>query len=183
MRRSKIGTIRHLLAAAADVGLHPHGHSGTRGVQGSGDHRPRQQWRRLRPACPGPPAGHAGAESRIRHPGRERSRCRRHHRPVPVRHRQEAQSQPDDRGLGDDRRNPDQQGAGHSRSGDAAGLLDRRVPASGRAADSPIKSLRDLIDKFKADPGSVSWGGLAVGSPTTSCQAWLSRLWAAMSVR
>ena len=33
------------------------------------------------------------------------------------------------------------------------------------AADSPIKSLQDLIDKFKADPGSVSWGGFAVGSP------------------
>jgi len=33
------------------------------------------------------------------------------------------------------------------------------------ASDSPIKSLQDLIDKFKADPGSVSWGGFAVGSP------------------
>ncbi|WP_037448341.1 Bug family tripartite tricarboxylate transporter substrate binding protein [Skermanella stibiiresistens] len=33
------------------------------------------------------------------------------------------------------------------------------------AADSPIKSLQDLLDKFKADPGSVSWGGFAVGSP------------------
>lgn len=33
------------------------------------------------------------------------------------------------------------------------------------AADSPIRSLDDLIRKFKADPGSVSWGGFAVGSP------------------
>jgi putative tricarboxylic transport membrane protein len=33
------------------------------------------------------------------------------------------------------------------------------------AADSPIKSLDDLIKKFKADPGSVSWGGFAAGSP------------------
>jgi len=33
------------------------------------------------------------------------------------------------------------------------------------AANSPIKSLQDLVDKFKADPGSVSWGGFAVGSP------------------
>ena len=33
------------------------------------------------------------------------------------------------------------------------------------AADSPIKSLADLIAKFKADPGSVSWGGFALGSP------------------
>ena len=33
------------------------------------------------------------------------------------------------------------------------------------AADSPIKSLDDLIAKFKADPGSVSWGGFALGSP------------------
>ncbi|KAA0578373.1 tripartite tricarboxylate transporter substrate binding protein [Azospirillum sp. B21] len=33
------------------------------------------------------------------------------------------------------------------------------------AADSPIKTLDDLIRKFKADPGSVSWGGFAVGSP------------------
>jgi putative tricarboxylic transport membrane protein len=33
------------------------------------------------------------------------------------------------------------------------------------AADSPIRTLDDLIAKFKADPGSVSWGGFAVGSP------------------
>jgi putative tricarboxylic transport membrane protein len=33
------------------------------------------------------------------------------------------------------------------------------------AADSPIKTLDDLIEKFKADPGSVSWGGFALGSP------------------
>jgi putative tricarboxylic transport membrane protein len=33
------------------------------------------------------------------------------------------------------------------------------------AADSPIKSLDDLVQKFKADPGSVSWGGFALGSP------------------
>ena len=31
------------------------------------------------------------------------------------------------------------------------------------AADSPIKTLDDLIAKFKADPGSVSWGGFALG--------------------
>jgi putative tricarboxylic transport membrane protein len=29
--------------------------------------------------------------------------------------------------------------------------------------DSPIKSFDDLIQKFKADPGSVSWGGGSVG--------------------
>jgi putative tricarboxylic transport membrane protein len=33
------------------------------------------------------------------------------------------------------------------------------------AADSPIKTLDDLVRKFKADPGSVSWGGFALGSP------------------
>ena len=33
------------------------------------------------------------------------------------------------------------------------------------AADSPIKTLGDLQAKFKADPGSVSWGGFALGSP------------------
>jgi putative tricarboxylic transport membrane protein len=33
------------------------------------------------------------------------------------------------------------------------------------ATDSPIKSLDDLIAQFKADPGSVSWGGFALGSP------------------
>jgi putative tricarboxylic transport membrane protein len=33
------------------------------------------------------------------------------------------------------------------------------------AADSPIETLDDLIAKFKADPGSVSWGGFALGSP------------------
>ncbi len=33
------------------------------------------------------------------------------------------------------------------------------------AADSPIRTLDDLIQKFKADPGSVTWGGFAVGSP------------------
>ena len=33
------------------------------------------------------------------------------------------------------------------------------------ASDSPIRSLGDLIGRFKADPGSVSWGGFAVGSP------------------
>ena len=30
-------------------------------------------------------------------------------------------------------------------------------------ADSPIQSLEDLIGKFKADPGSVSWGGGSAG--------------------
>ena len=33
------------------------------------------------------------------------------------------------------------------------------------AADSPIKSVGDLLAQFKADPGSVSWGGFALGSP------------------
>jgi len=33
------------------------------------------------------------------------------------------------------------------------------------AANSPIKTLDDLIAKFKADPGSVSWGGSGPGSP------------------
>jgi putative tricarboxylic transport membrane protein len=33
------------------------------------------------------------------------------------------------------------------------------------AADSPIKTLDDLVQKFKTDPGSVSWGGFALGSP------------------
>ena len=33
------------------------------------------------------------------------------------------------------------------------------------AADSPIKTLDDLLAQFKADPGSVSWGGFALGSP------------------
>lgn len=32
------------------------------------------------------------------------------------------------------------------------------------AADSPYKTLEDLIAKFKADPGSVSWGGSGPGS-------------------
>ena len=30
-------------------------------------------------------------------------------------------------------------------------------------ADSPIKSMKDLVAKFKADPGSVSWGGGSAG--------------------
>jgi putative tricarboxylic transport membrane protein len=33
------------------------------------------------------------------------------------------------------------------------------------AANSPLKTLDDLVRKFKADPGSVSWGGFALGSP------------------
>ncbi len=33
------------------------------------------------------------------------------------------------------------------------------------AADSPIKTVGDLISKFKENPGSVSWGGFAHGSP------------------
>ncbi|MET0527710.1 MAG: tripartite tricarboxylate transporter substrate-binding protein [Microvirga sp.] len=33
------------------------------------------------------------------------------------------------------------------------------------AADSPIKSVGDLMTKFKENPGSVSWGGFAHGSP------------------
>ncbi len=32
-------------------------------------------------------------------------------------------------------------------------------------SESPIRTLDDLIAKFKADPGSVSWGGFALGSP------------------
>ena len=33
------------------------------------------------------------------------------------------------------------------------------------AADSPIKSVVDLLERFKQNPGSVSWGGFALGSP------------------
>ena len=33
------------------------------------------------------------------------------------------------------------------------------------AANSPIRTLEDLIRKFKENPGSVSWGGFALGSP------------------
>ena len=33
------------------------------------------------------------------------------------------------------------------------------------AADSPIKTLEDLARMFQEDPGSVSWGGFALGSP------------------
>lgn len=33
------------------------------------------------------------------------------------------------------------------------------------AADSPIKTLADLKAQFDADPGSVTWGGFALGSP------------------
>jgi putative tricarboxylic transport membrane protein len=33
------------------------------------------------------------------------------------------------------------------------------------AAESPLRSLDDLVAKFRADPGSVSWGGFALGSP------------------
>jgi len=33
------------------------------------------------------------------------------------------------------------------------------------AAGSPVKTLKDLIEKFKESPGSVTWGGFAPGSP------------------
>jgi putative tricarboxylic transport membrane protein len=33
------------------------------------------------------------------------------------------------------------------------------------AADSPINALDDLLARFKENPGSVSWGGFALGSP------------------
>jgi putative tricarboxylic transport membrane protein len=33
------------------------------------------------------------------------------------------------------------------------------------SAQSDIKSLDDLVKKYKADPGSVSWGGFGLGSP------------------
>jgi putative tricarboxylic transport membrane protein len=33
------------------------------------------------------------------------------------------------------------------------------------SAGSPIKTLQDLLAKFKENPGSVSWGGFAPGSP------------------
>jgi putative tricarboxylic transport membrane protein len=33
------------------------------------------------------------------------------------------------------------------------------------AADSPLKTLDDLAAMYKADPGSVTWGGFALGSP------------------
>ena len=33
------------------------------------------------------------------------------------------------------------------------------------AANSPVKTVNDLLAKFKENPGSVSWGGFAPGSP------------------
>lgn len=32
-------------------------------------------------------------------------------------------------------------------------------------ADSPIKNMRDLVDKLKADPGSIAFGVVAIGGP------------------
>ncbi|HET6469165.1 MAG TPA: tripartite tricarboxylate transporter substrate-binding protein, partial [Geminicoccaceae bacterium] len=32
-------------------------------------------------------------------------------------------------------------------------------------ADSEIRTLDDLVERFKADPGAVTWGGFALGSP------------------
>lgn len=33
------------------------------------------------------------------------------------------------------------------------------------AANSPLRTVNDLVARFKADPGSVTWGGFALGSP------------------
>ena len=68
-------------------------------------------------------------------------------------------------GLGPHRRDRDQQVAGDAGSGGAHGPANRRVQPLVVAADSPIKSVGDLLAQFKADPGSVSWGGFALGSP------------------
>ena len=51
------------------------------------------------------------------------------------------------------------------------------------AADSPLKTLDDLIQKFKADPGSVSWAGSRSAAPTTSSARWSSRRRAATWAR
>ena len=51
------------------------------------------------------------------------------------------------------------------------------------AADSPIKSLQDLIAKFKADPARSPGAGSRSAAPTTSCRVWLSRPRAATSAR
>ena len=38
-------------------------------------------------------------------------------------------------------------------------------------AESPFQSMDDLVGKFKADPGSVSWGGGSPSAATRSSQA------------
>lgn len=42
-------------------------------------------------------------------------------------------------------------------------------------ANSPLKDIKDLLAKFKADPGSVSWGGGSVGSTDHILAAMLAK--------
>jgi putative tricarboxylic transport membrane protein len=44
------------------------------------------------------------------------------------------------------------------------------------AADSPYKSMSDLVKAFKADPGAIAWGAGSVGSPEHLMVALLARV-------
>ena len=135
--------------------------------QRPGDHRARRPRRRLRPARPSDAAGRSRTRQLApacrcrtsRAPAARsasRSSCTKGvAQPEPARHRPR-------HGRGDH----DQQVAGHARPGDAARPAHRRVPAAGRGGRLR-RSRRSTTcwPEFKADPGSVSWGGFALGSP------------------
>ena len=102
---------------------------------------------------------------RLQRPGDQRPRRRRHHRPRAVRTTARAAAQLIVTGLGmvgaiDVNKSPvslDQAAPLARMTGEYQPLV--------VGADSPIKTLDDLAAMYKADPGSVSWGGFALGSP------------------
>ena len=129
------------------------------------DHRACRPRRRLRPAganVAGSPDGREAGDERA---GPERARSRRHCRPAGFANSKEREPALLVAGLGM---------VGAININKSPVTLDQVTPLARLqgeyqplfvAANSPIKTVNDLLAKFKENPGSVSWGGFAPGSP------------------
>ena len=60
-------------------------------------------------------------------------------------------------------------------AGHAAGAPDQRIPGFVLPAESPLKSMKEVIEQLKKDPGSVKWGGGSRGSTEHIAAAMIAR--------
>ena len=107
--------------------------------------------------------------ARLGRAGDERPRCRRHHRPRPVRHRQVRGSPAARHRPRDGRRHQRQQVAGHARPGDAAGAADRRVPAAGGRAPTARSRRSTTSPRCSRPTRARSPGAASPSAAPTTC--------------
>jgi putative tricarboxylic transport membrane protein len=78
-------------------------------------------------------------------------------------------------GAGDAGRHHHRQAAGEPDAGHADRPPDQRVQRLRAARQSPLKTMKDVVEQMKKDPGSVKWGGGSRGSTEHIAIAMIAR--------